>query len=190
MSQAHTSRIRLARWAYAAVLLLAAALPPPSPAQSVTASEVKAAFVYNFAKFVDWPPASQPSDAITFCLMGQSETTEVLQRTLPGKTVNARRVALKRIHRTPELSLCQILFLADDAGRDAETYLAESRTLPILSVTEISGMADRGVMIEFVLEENKVRFEINLDSANRAGLKISSKLLSLARVVNVGKGGP
>lgn len=190
MSLAHTSRSRLARWIYTAVLLLIAAWPLAGNAQTATASEVKAAFVFNFAKFVEWPPAAQNSDTMTFCLMGQSPTADILQRTLPGKVVNGRRVLLKRVRRTADLPACQIVFIAEDAGKDAEAFLADSRPLPILSVTEIPGLAHRGAMIEFVLVEDKVGFEINLESANRAGLKISSKLLSLARAVNVGKGGP
>jgi hypothetical protein len=146
---------------------------------SPTEYEVKAAFLYNFANFVEWPPESFPDDKspIVIGVVGEDPFGESLDATIKGKTANGRKITCKRFKRISDVDTCHILFVTS----------AEKRPLPkgpgILTVGEDKGFTKRGGVINFTLEDNKVRFEISTENAKKAKLKISSKLLKLARTV-------
>ena len=147
--------------------------------------QVKAAFILNFAKFVEWP-AQAFADAeapLSIGIFGEDPFGEVLDQMSRDSKLNGRSVVIRRSRFLHELENCQILFFS----RSEEASLVESlealKGSSVLTVGESENFAERSGVIGFVRQDNKVRFEINLASARRAQLKISSKLLSLASEV-------
>ena len=148
--------------------------------------EVKAAFLFRFAQFVEWPADTfkEASEPFTYCTIGDDPFHGALERTLTGKTIGQRPLRVKHLSGEGKVGECQVLFVGGPADRKhvAET-LATAGTLPILTVGEADQFVENGGAIGFCTEDNKIRFEINLDAAGKAGLKISAKLLALAKMV-------
>lgn len=148
--------------------------------------EVKAAFLYNFAIHVEWPANAfkKDSDPIVILILGKDPFDGALDRATRGKTAQGRPVEWSAVARVEDLKPCHILFVTDgeknNLPRSAET-LKESYTL---LVAESPGLARRGAALNFVIEDNRVRLEANPEAAKRAGLKIGSKLLKVARIVD------
>ena len=166
----------------AARLLLGAALSfalLPAFASS-TENELKAAFIYQIAKFVDWPPAR---GSMRLCVVGNSPFGAALE-TIRGKPLNEQKLEVAHLDSGADLRECAVLFIAASAERHLERIVALSRGGGMLTMGDTEGFAQRGVVVNFYLENGKVRFEINLDVARQTGLKISSRLLSLARIVD------
>jgi hypothetical protein len=162
-----------------AALLLA--VPGAAPAQTAEEYAVKAAFLYNFAKFVDWPPAAFPDPSnLKICVLGDDPFGGSLE-TVAGEQVAGRKLNVVRTDSTSKLAGCQILFISRSERERIPQILAAVKGSPVLTVGDTQKFADDGVIINFILEGSKVRFEINTDSAERARLRISSKLLQLAR---------
>jgi hypothetical protein len=150
--------------------------------------EVKAAFIYNFAKFVEWPSEAfdRPDAPIVIGIVGDDPFGSALERTTQGKQVNDRPFLIRRLDWGDEVRNRQILFLSgSDAGR-ARRFLDRVKGVPVLTIADQPGLARRGAVINFVVEQERVRFEINVEAARRARLTISSRLLSLAKVVSDG----
>ncbi len=143
--------------------------------------EVKAAFLYNFAKFVEWPGEAMPMQPrFSICVFGEEQVSERILPVVDGRQVGGRAVAVRTLSDAASAGDCQILFAAGTEAAEAARGLA----LPgVLTVGESSGFARDGGMISFVFIDKKVRFEINKKSAEQAGLSISSKLLKLAHDV-------
>lgn len=178
-------------------LLAAALLTGPQtgwPAPTVGEYDVKAAFLYNFTKFVDWPSSvfANDRDTLTVCVLGDDPFRGSLQR-VAGEDVEGRQLIVLRA-RSDFLSRpggCQILFISRSEAQRLSQVLAAVRDHPVLTVSDTEGFLEQGGIINFVLQGSKIRFEINQESAERAGLKISSKLLRLAsRIVPGGRPGP
>lgn len=151
--------------------------------------EIKAAYLYNFAKFVDWPPSafSDPKQPLGICIFGRDPFGHALGDLLLGKAIGEHPVSLGYAKQAPDLAGCQIIFLtASEASRLPE-ILGSRHIHNVLIVGESEGFATAGGTIQFVLDQNRVRFVINPDAADRAGLKISSKLLALALIVHDAK---
>lgn len=165
-----------------AFLLLVSTAVAEQPAFSEY--QVKAAFLYNFAKFIEWPDKALSGDEpIVVGVLGDDPFGEVLDETLSGKKVGSHLLSIKRFSRLTGSEHCHILFIADsEAGRTAE-ILARVGSAPTLTVGEAPGFAERGGMIGFVIEERRVRFDVNLKAVRDAGLKPSSQLLKVARNV-------
>jgi len=150
-----------------------------------TEYQIKAAFLYNFAKFVEWPPDAfaDPHAPIVLGIVGEDPFGGVLDKIVLGKTVNGRGLVIKRLKLGPDLRNCHILFLNSSEKKHLAPILESLQGSSVLTVGETDRFAQSGGVINFIFEENKVRFEINSETAARAGLKISSKLLALARIV-------
>ena len=158
------------------------ALPGPAVAQAQAASEydVKAAFLYNFTKFVEWPPSAFSSDgSMWLCVLGEDPFSKSLDL-IASEGVGGRKLQVLRTPKLAEPGVCQILFISRSERDRMPEILKELRTSPVLTVADTDGFLDHGGIINFKLEGSKVRFEINQEAAERAGLKISSKLLQLA----------
>lgn len=158
-------------------------------AQPVAAGEyqVKAAFLYNFAKFVEWPSSSFSDASAPFqiCVFGRDPFGEELRNITSEKTVNGRKL---EVHPGVDLLRargCHILFIASSVETPASQIFAALRGASVLTVGDTKGFAEQGGMINFVLENERVQFEVNRKAAEEAGLKISSKLLSVAKFVIV-----
>jgi hypothetical protein len=170
--------------AVAACLLAAGAAGARAESPLAREYQIKAAFLYNFAKFVDWPSEVLPetSDTITLCVFADDPVSEALE-SIRGKTVKGRRLAIRRIDAGKDLDACHVLFIGSSEEKRFPQVLQRLLGSSVLTVGEIEHFAESGGMINFFVERNKVRFEINIGSAEKARLKLSSQLLSLAKVV-------
>jgi hypothetical protein len=148
--------------------------------------QLKAAFVFNFAKFVEWPAAAfrTGQSPITICIFGEDRFGRDLDELVKGQTIAGRSITVRRITQAPRGDACQVLFVSSGESSQAQQVLHAVANLPILTVSEDEQASRSGYIIQLLLEDNKVRFAINLESAERAGLKISSKLLKLAKRVH------
>lgn len=149
---------------------------------------VKAAFLYKFAGYVEWPEKSfaRPETPVMIGIMGNELLAAELVQAVTGRTVNDRIVTVKRLRAGESLSGIHILFVgrAESARLDQLAQSAQPRS--ILTVTESDGALTRGSVINFVLTDGRVRFEIALDTAEKSGLKLSSRLLAVAQQVRTG----
>jgi len=174
-------------------LSLAAALLTPGRAGAAEPaadleSEVKAAFLYNFAKFVEWPPEALPAAPVTFCVYREDPVGASLEALTRGETLNGRRLVVRRLRDFLQVRECHVLFLnAAEKGHLPEA-LSALHGAGVLTVGEGKDFLDKGGMIRLFLEQNRMRFDINLDAAETCALKISSKLLRLAHAVNPQRG--
>jgi hypothetical protein len=147
-----------------------------------TEHQLKAAFLLNFAKFVEWPPAAfaETGSPILLGILGENPFGDAVEQTIRGKTINNRPLMVKQFRLAAEATNCHILFIgASEKARLPET-LAALRGTSVLTVGEMDRFTETGGMINFVRQGNKIRFQINEVAAKSVGLKISSKLLSLA----------
>ena len=154
-------------------------------AQEANEYEVKAAFLYNFARFVEWPDnvSPDPNGPLVIAILGRDPFGGEIDRAIEGKTVNGRRLVIKRFSSVETYEQCHILFVSSSERGNLPRILAAVRTSSVLTVSETDRFAQIGGIINFITIENRIRFEINRAAAARVGLKISSKLLSLGRVV-------
>lgn len=158
----------------------ACALAAAAPSDSATEATVKAAFVYNFAKFVEWQPESAGTAGdVKICMAGVDGELAATVAALEGKSVQSRTVSVRRDVKAGELDGCQVLLVGTGARPIAEA--ARGKT-GLLTISDARGFAAAGGVIELFTENGKMRFEINTRAAQRAGLRISSQLLKLARV--------
>jgi hypothetical protein len=158
----------------------------PLLAQSATEDQVKAAYLFNFAKFIEWPAEAfdKPDAPINFCALGRSPVVDELDSSVGGKSLNGHTIMIKHLHGPEEIKGCHLLFLSASAGKQQQKLLQAASGLPVLLVAETAGFARAGGTINFMMESGRLLFEINIKAAENAHLKISSKLLSLARIVS------
>ena len=170
--------------------LLAVLWPWVARAEVASEYDVKAAFLYNFTKFVEWPSSAltERSD-FQLCVLGEDPFGKSLKM-VEDEKVAGRRITLLRTPKLAEPEGCHILFISRSERNRIPEILLDLGTAPVLTVSDTSGFLDQGGIINFVLEGSKVRFEINQAAAERAGIKISSKLLRLAVGANKGIPGP
>ena len=170
------------------VLGVALVLLGSARSQSPTAGEyqVKAAFLYNFAKFVEWPPGSfsNASAPLQICVFGRDPFGDELRTITSEKTVNGHRLEVRHVADLQHARSCHILFVAS-SETPVKLILEGLRGASVLTVGDSKGFAEQGGMISFVLENDRVQFEVSRKAADEAGLKISSKLLSVAKLVIV-----
>jgi hypothetical protein len=184
--------LRRTRIVCACVVLLFfpfAAAGPDASAQATSGEyELKAAFLFNFAKFIDWPPSSfaSPQANFSICILGTDPFGSVMDDLLRGKTIGIHAVEVLRRGGMADVRRCQMVFVSSSEKGRVKEILDGLRGTNTLVVGETPGFAAAGGTIQFAIEENHVRFLINTDAADRAGLKVSSKLLSLAHVVHDG----
>lgn len=147
--------------------------------------QVKAAYLLNFAKFVEWPPGvfSSPDAPITLCVLGKSPFGSMLDA-IQGKIVNGRKVLVSLSMDVQNVKACHLLFIGASEEASLPFILKELKNTKILVTGDMQRFAQRGGVIGFVIRDMKIGFEINVDAARRSGITISSRLLSLARVVH------
>lgn len=168
-------------------LLLTAilALPAAAAAPPIPATEVKAVFLYNFTKFVEWPPESFPAprSPLVIGVLGSDPFGAVLDQTVAGETVNGRPIEIRRFAHLADLEPCHILFISASQEERVPVILRRLRRRGTLTVADMAGFAARGGAIEFRIEGGRVRFEIGREAVDGAGLKVSARLLNLASTV-------
>jgi hypothetical protein len=175
--------MRNSRGYKSAWMLAAALVTSGATAQSVDEYRVKAAFVFNFAKFIQWPAEAfkTSGDPLVICVVGQDQMANSLRETVNGSSIDGRAVIIRQIAIGQGPCDCQILFIGASAMKGFRSHAKEATG--VLTIGETPGFAVDGGSINLKLEDGRVRFEINVAAAERQQLHISSKLLSLAEVV-------
>jgi YfiR/HmsC-like len=153
--------------------------------ESPTEHQVKAAFLYNFAKFVEWPAEAfaAPNAPLKLCVLGEDPFGSDLTELVHGKVVNGHGVQVLNPQNLQQSINCHILFVSPSEKSKTRQIVESLRDKSVLTVGDTKGFSEQGGMVNFVLENDRVRFEINVTAAERARLKISSKLLNVAKLV-------
>lgn len=170
------------KWLAAAALAVACLRGPPARAEPSADAVVKAGFVYNFAKFTEWPTGALSGPQVSLCLVG-GDPMGAISSLLEGKPLQGRMLTVRRNVRGDEIKNCAIVYLTDVDERRQNDALRAVRSLPVLTIGDAEGFADAGGVIGLVSADDRIQFEINIDASQRAGLKIHSQLLKLARSV-------
>jgi len=146
--------------------------------------QVKAAFVYNFVKFVEWPAKAFYDDqsAIILAIVGDDPFGTAIE-TIKGKKAKGKSLVINSFAKIEDVDKCHILFISRSEERHLDSILARVRNRHVLTIGDMEDFAQRGGIIHFVTSGNRIGFKINVDAAERAGLKISSRLLKLADIV-------
>ncbi len=171
--------------------LLAVGLPAPClPAAPGTPTEhqVKAVFVYNFSHFVEWPTTTfaTPAEPFVIGVLGGDTFTTQLEEAVLGERIEGHELVVRRFRNAEDIGGCQILFIDQSESAQLERVLTVLNRRSTLTVSDLDGASQRGVMIQFAMENNRIRLLINVDSARAAGLTISSNLLRPAKIVHTG----
>jgi len=169
------------------VLIAVAALgllrPSPAGAQSATVAALKAAFLYNFARFAEWPPeAVRAGQKLVLCVANDPRVAGALKNTVNGRVIDGHELTVTSIALNDPLESCHLAYLAGIDRNEMRRLIASLRGAPILSVGDADNFAESGGVAQFFVEGDRMRFAINLKSADRARLRLSSKLLALARI--------
>ena len=172
------------------IVLVMLVLQAPQLACAQTATDeykVKAAFLFHFAQFVDWPSDAFNSgdQSLDLCIFDDEPHLQELESALEGKAIGARVVHVRLLHQTQPAQRCSILFLGRDEGRRQTAVLRDLRGQPVLTVGEADNFLSEGGVIRLHLEQDKIRFDINVGVADSSHLKISSRLLLLASSVTL-----
>lgn len=156
----------------------------PSQAGERSENELISAYLFNFAKFVEWPEhafASKTSP-IVLCIFGDDPFGEVLAN-LEMKKIKGRSLTVVRTHKKDQIKACHMLYVSESEKKDLPDILSKAANKPCLTVSSIDDFASQGGMIGFVRKGRNIRFEVNLDAIKRVELSVSSRLLNLAQIV-------
>lgn len=145
--------------------------------------QVKAVYLFNFAKFIEWPADAAKRESFDICVLGRDPFGPVLDSTLTGEKIDNLQPLVRRISSVREASNCEILFISSSEGARIKQILGSVEKRGVLTVSELPEFNNGGGMIQFVVQDNKIRFSVNLTAAEKAGLTISSQLLKVATTV-------
>ena len=176
-----------------ALMLLAAGFAAPGTAAQtpqpagVTEYQVKAAFLFNFAKFIDWPPQKfpRPDSPLIIGLMGEDPFEGSLDALIQNQTIHKRPLELRRLKAGEDAKPCHILFVSRSEKSRLAEILSSVRGASVVTVSDTDQFLEQGGMINFFMESESVKFAINVEAAEQAGLALSSKLLAVARIVKI-----
>jgi hypothetical protein len=155
-----------------------------------TESQVKAAYLFNFGKFVRWPVLANSVDSLQICVLGKNSFGTVLEATVKGEAISGKPVTTRNIPSMHDADGCHILFVSMSEETRLSAVLASAKRLPVLTVSDIPHFAERGGMIGLVNQEDRIRFEVNIAPIEDSGLTVSSELLKVAlRVIRKRAGG-
>jgi hypothetical protein len=179
------AKVHIARPVTIGLVFVLAGMLLNAPAQGSGEYAVKAAFLYNFARFVEWPGQAlgNGGSPLLVGVMGDDPFGSSIDQVVAGKNVNGHPIAVNRLRWGQDLRQCHILFISSSEARRLPQILASLRGASVLTVADMERFDQQGGVVRFFIEDGKVRFEINVDAADQAGLKISSKLLALAKIV-------
>jgi hypothetical protein len=174
-------------WPIIGLIVLTGSITPALPgrvfAQSAGATDLKAAFLLNFTKFSEWPELP-PHTALTLCVVGDQAVDRTLSTLARGQRVNDRDLEVKRLASADPVEKCQLLFVAAAETATAKPLLDGARKLPILTVSDLQGFAAATGIVELFVEGGRMRFAINVDAVQRSKIRVSSRLLQMAKIVN------
>lgn len=174
-------------WFLLVALLVGAATAPPAAA-APAANEVKAAFLCNFAEFVEWPAGHRDGGPVVIGILGEDPFGELIDQAAQARSLPAGEIQIRRLASAEEAAEVEILFVSDSEADHLHKILETLRYSAVLTVGDIPDFATTGGVIGLKVEDKRVRLEINVAAATRAGLVISSRLLNLAQLVEDGAG--
>jgi len=184
--QAKTGAPRIPKWLVMALCIVSVVVGCAIGARAqIEEHEAKAAFVLKVLNFVEWP-ANAGQGSLTIGIVGADETSEALQKLAAGKNVNGRQLVIKRLTSDADVSGVQVLYIGSSQGKNLAVLLEKARNANVLTVGEAAGFGQRGGIVNLLVSDGRIKFEVNPHAAERAHLQISSRLLSLATIVNGG----
>jgi len=170
------------------VLVLFGTQPPPAQAATTYPEEaVKAIFLYRFAGYVTWPASTADAPQFTIAVLGAEKVAEQLREFLPEHPIQGRPARVAAIQGLGQLGEAQMLYIGPDVSGNLSALVEALKGRPILIVTDRPGALEEGSMVNFLLEQQRVRFEISTAAAKRSGLLIGSELLAVAERVKTGE---
>ena len=169
-------------WLKLVLLLLVLGCPAAATAQSASEYQVKAAFLYNAPKFIDWPPQTAAAQVFTIGVLGDDPFGPVLEQ-LANRTVKGKKIVVRRMTSLDRAAESDLLFIAASEQRRLTAVLGRLRELPVLTVSDIDGFAYAGGMLELTMKRDRLSFTANNRQAKRQGFRISSQLLKLAQEI-------
>jgi hypothetical protein len=157
--------------------------PPRAAAQDVTEPALKAAYIYNFAKFTQWPAGVMAEGSpLVLCVVGDAAIGRALDKAVKGLTISGRAISVSQLARgVPSLEGCHLAYVSGLTATQAAKLVTGLRDAPVLTISDAEGFTKAGGIAQFFFENGQLRFDVQLASAKRARLQISSKLLMLAR---------
>jgi hypothetical protein len=170
-------------WLAVACVVIAAS--PQQQLEATLENDVKATFLFNFTKYVEWPASTFQSDDEPFkvCVIGSAAFSSAVDRVIANEAVGTHPLVRAAADTVEAVRSCHILFVGRVESASADRLLAGIRAVPVLTVGDAPDLLRRGATIAFVMEGNRVRFDVNVADARTRGLTISSKLLRVARRV-------
>ena len=171
------------RWGGCIVLLTVILLlvGPTVRTQQVTEASLKAAFLFNFARFTEWPPEVLPANAqLTFCVVNDGAVGDALVRTVKGRSLAGRGINVLQVQPDRPLRPCHLLYITSASEAQVAAIVKSVGGAAVLTVSEFDDFARKGGILQVFVENGKIKFRINLGLARRVGLQLSSKLLGLA----------
>jgi hypothetical protein len=155
-------------------------MPIVTGAQDVTAPELKAAFIYNFVKFTEWPDMPPVSDPFVICVIRDAAVGGALGREVKGREFSGRRIAVLSLLTRPTES-CRVLYVSGGTGDEARQAIAGLEDSPLLTISDVAGFIGIGGMVQFFFERGQLRFTIRADAVRRSGLRMNAALLALGQ---------
>jgi hypothetical protein len=168
------------------LIVCVATQPVGSLAAATKEYQVKAAFLFNFAQFVDWPAGAfeNAHAPLVIGVIGEDPFGSYLDDIVRGEKIGSHSLEVKRFARVSDVKTCHILFVSKSESRQMDQIVGSLKNKNVLTVSDVDNFASRGGVIEFFTANNKIRFRINVSAARNASLTVSSKLLRVAEVVN------
>jgi len=151
-----------------------------------SAASVEAVYLYRFGGYIEWPPRALPGPRFTIAVLGDDEVAEALSRVLKDHTIGNLPAIVRRARGLHDLADAQMVYVGEAYRGDLHEVISSLGHRPVLLVTDEADALEAGSMVNFVIADGRVRFEVSLTSATRAGLKISSQLLAVAVRVQTG----
>ena len=179
-----TSRRQLGRLLIRVMLPLVAMSNGSVAAQGVSGTALKAAFLYNFAKFAEWPAdALAPTQRLSLCVVGVDAVADALEQTIKGHTIEGHDLSVQVVTADGPIRSCHLLYAGGLDSRQSIQLIDALKGAPVFTVSDGDNFAELGGVAQLILEKDRMRFAINVAAAQRARLQLSSKLLSLATIV-------
>lgn len=168
------------------ILLLLVITTLHGKAEVASPYQLKAAFIYNFLKFIDWPADSLPQENGPFVvgILGRDPFGSTIDNALKGRSVKGRVIEVRRLEDVDSPVQCQVLFVSSSERRRFKQIFRQTSGKPVLTIGESEEFAVTGGIINFVTEENRIRFQINVDAIKQSKLKADAQLLNLAKIVH------
>ena len=166
------------------VALASLSLPAWSSGQSATAAALTSAFLYNFAKFTEWPPDSlAPGQRLAMCVAGDTAVASALDQTVKGHAIEGHELTVELLKPDASARACHLLYVSGLDEKRSLQLIDSLKTASVLTASNVERFADLGGVAQLTLENGRMRFTINVNAAQRARLQLSSKLLRLARII-------